>query len=791
MTSRLALNAIAVTSIALISHSGSSLSGAGPKLALAPDRITQGALLIRDTDGRPKLECPLKHTGVRADITGFLARVTVTQDFENTAGDKVEGVYVFPLPHNAAVDDMTLQVGDRTVKGLIKRRQEAQAIYDAAKSAGEVAALLDQERPNIFTQSVANIAPGAKVRIIISYVERLPYEAGTYEFAFPMVVGPRYIPMTPSIDNRGPVDSKTAPEPGGGWKYDTARVPDAARITPPVARPDQRAGHTISLEVRLDAGMAIDNLVSKSHEVTMERSGTSQATVRLRDQASIPNKDFVLRYDAAGKKIADAVLTHRDTKGGFFTLILQPPARVASQDVTPKEIVFVLDTSGSMSGFPIEKAKESMNMALTSLNPQDTFNLITFAGDTSILFPQPVPASPENLSRARQFLATRNGSGGTEMMKAIRAALDGSGSQKHLRVVCFMTDGYVGNEPEIISEIQRHPNARVFSFGIGSSVNRYLLDKMAESGRGEVEYVSLRDDGSAAAKRFHERIRNPLLTDISVEWNGMPVTDILPSRIPDLFSAKPLVITGRYTGPAKGNIRLRGKLAGSPISREIPVDLPASEPRHPVLATLWARTKVDVLMHQPGQQEEVTRLGLDYKLMTPYTSFVAVEETVITDGGQSRRVQVPVEIPEGVSYEGTFGAGDRSQAIAFAPTGMRMAKTAPNAGWIGGGVVGGVPQAMPAPAVATDRMEERSASYRGSSGVKLDPALANRTGSAKVNVQVFLSRIDAVTLGALKQAGLEILAQPKSARMVIGRIEAGKLLSLSKLDAVRWIAPGM
>ncbi len=219
-------------------------------------------------------------------------------------------------------------------------------------------------------------------------------------------------------------------------------------------------------------------------------------------------------------------------RGGFFTLILQPPDRVTTADVTPKELVFVLDTSGSMSGFPIEKAKETMRLALDGLYPQDTFNLITFAGDTHILFPQPVPASKENLRKAQMFLESRSGGGGTEMMKAIRAALDSSDSQQHVRIVCFMTDGYVGNDMEIIAEVQKHPNARVFAFGIGSAVNRFLLDKMAEHGRGEVEYVGLKDDGSTAARRFHERIRNPLLTDISVDWGGLPLSRHLPEAHP-------------------------------------------------------------------------------------------------------------------------------------------------------------------------------------------------------------------------------------------------------------------
>src|ERR1019366_6569350 len=347
------------------------------------------------------------------------------------------------------------------------------------------------------------------------------------------------------------------------------------------------------------------------------------------------------------------------------------------------------DTSGSMSGFPIEKAKEAMSLALDGLHPRDTFNLITFSGDTHILFPSPVPATPENRRLAREFLNSRSGSGGTEMMKAIRASLAPSDAPNRTRVVCFMTDGEVGNDLDILAEVQRHPDARVFAFGIGSSVNHFLLDGMARYGRGEVEYVGLQDDGSAAARRYHERVSSPLLTDIAIDWGGLAATGVYPprlpdpfapqtlaaagvcpARIPDLFAAKPLVVSGRYTSPGAGVIRLRGKMAGRDFTREIRVNLPASQPENAQLATLWARRRVADLMSQDfaGLQrgamrddlkQQITQLGIDYRLMTPFTSFVAVEDKVITEGGAPRRVEVPVEMPDGMSYQGVFGSGNR------------------------------------------------------------------------------------------------------------------------------------
>lgn len=592
-------------------------------------QTTEGTLYAVDKQGAEMGACPLKSTAVKADISGFISRVSVRQEFENSFTVPIEAVYVFPLSQNGAVDAMTMTVGDRVIRGKIMRREEARKTYETAKSQGKTASLLDQERTNIFTQSVANIMPGEPVTVEITYVETLKYEDGAYEFVFPMTVAPRYIP--------------------GGVK-------DAARISPPVVA--TRNGSDISVEVNLDAGVPVEEIRSTSHDITQINYAPNQAKITLRDEKVIPNKDFILRYDVTGKRIEDAVLTHRDERGGFFTLILQPPDKVAAEDRTPKEIVFVLDTSGSMGGFPIEKAKEAMKLSLDGLYPEDTFNLITFAGDTAVLFDKPVPATRANLDAAQAFLAGRRGSGGTEMMKAIKAALEPSDAQDHLRIVCFMTDGEVGNDDEIVAEVQRHPNARVFSFGIGQSVNRALLDKIALEGKGEAEYVALEDDGSKAAKRFYERVRTPLLTDLSVDWNGMPVADVYPGKLTDLFSAKPVILHGRYTAGASGVIRLRGKLAGQPYVREIAVNLPESNDANPALATLWARTRIDELsnarLNPPSEtagaeiDAAITSIGLEFGLMTKFTSFVAVEDRLANPNGSPTTVAVPNVLPEGM-----------------------------------------------------------------------------------------------------------------------------------------------
>jgi len=843
------LKFLSVVAVATLSIIGLSASRNSVTIASAQNGETQGSLQVIDSSGKPKAVCPLKHTDVKVEISGFLARAVITQEFENPFKEKIEAVYTFPLPQHAAVDDMTMLVGDRTVRGKILRREEAQAVYEAAKSNGQTASLLNQERPNIFTQSVANILPGEQIKISISYVETLKYEDGSYEFVFPMVVGPRYIPGNE-------IGTQTNAN-GDGFAPNTDQVPDASRITPRPVPEGMRAGHDVSIDLTLDAGVPIDGLSSKAQEVDVERPDDHRAHVRLKDQATIPNQDFIFRYDVAGKKIADALLTHSSAPGGYFTLILQPPERVTAEDVTPKELVFVLDTSGSMYGFPIEKAKETMKLALDNLYPYDTFNLITFSGDEHILFPEPVPATKENLAKAQAFLESRQGGGGTEMMKAIKASMDPSDAQGHVRIVCFMTDGYVGNDLEIIGEVQKHPNARVFAFGIGNSVNRFLLDNMAKYGRGEVEYVGLNDDGSAAARRFHERVRNPLLTDISIDWNGMSVADVYPRTIPDLFGAKPVILTGRYTGNGRGVIRLKGKMSDRDFVREIPVDFSSSQSQHDVLATLWARTRVDDLMsrdfkgaQQGNMQDDVKRaiiqLGLDYRLMTQFTSFVAVEEMIVTDGGKPRRIDVPVEVPEGVNRQAVYGQENRAfgrlQTLASfsrAPMAKRavaetvvVTKSGANeqTGKRSGGGVGGAGagssqvsnvtlsggaatvNSLPmngageADALRTLSPEEQK---RAQLQAKFHPAVlavidrlkdkklspspdeAKFIHNGKAEIQIWLTDKSDETMHRLKELGFEVVLDPKTAKLVIGRLSIEKLTALAELKSVRYVAPQM
>lgn len=887
--------------------------------------IPGGELRIASGEGKGQA-CPLKHTDVVADVSGFFARVHVRQVFHNPTKEKIEAIYVFPLPQHAAVDDMVMTIGDRRVVGQIRKREEARAIYEQAKAAGHVASLLDQERPNIFTQSVANIEPGVEVAIEISYVETLKYEDGQFEFTFPMVVGPRYIPGG---------GSAPAPLTTG---QPTPQVPDADKITPPVTPKGTRAGHDISLKVRIDAGMAIQDIASVLHDVDVTPDGTTGAMVALKNRDEIPNRDFILHYRLATDQIAHGLLTHVDECGTFLTILLQPPKRVLQTMVVPRELVFVLDTSGSMSGYPIEKSKETMAKLIDGMGPADTFNLITFAGDTSILWSEPRPATPENRKAAQEFLATRKGGGGTEMMKAIDAALrvqtpsfrsqwdrfigpdnkpgrdqlgparrpfttrghfyrakpasckfvsgdpqlaeaflvsadgtrafalkfppntriapPGDGAAVELtgdcystqggvfvqtksieitpiRVVCFMTDGFVGNDMAIIDAVKKNADTtRVFSFGAGNGVNRFLLDGMAHAGRGEVEYVTLASQGDEAARKFHERLQSPVLTDISIDWGGLPIDEVYPERVDDLFSSKPIVVHTRLKGPVTpATLTLRGMTGEGPYESQIALEATGRREKNPSIVSLWAREKVESLMNrdlaamQQGTppadiKETIIGVGLAYRLLTQFTSFVAVEELTITSGGQAKTIQVPVEMPDGVSYEGVFGdsmslglAGGRMMARGAMPA---LNAPASPAGRPMGGAGGESKRSEVARIKAARGDEARDATVElESAGSRpLTPAAkiaASLTGLAakveaegkdgtltvgkvtvkeyRVGVMIQMTDLSEETLGKLKALGVQIDGQSKLVNLVIATVDVRKLDEIAKLDGVLSIKP--
>jgi len=725
-------------------------------------------------DGKVGDLCPLDRTSVTADVAGFGARVNVVQNFKNPSDEPIEAVYTFPLPNDAAVDQMQMVIGDRVVEGQIKRREDARLVYEAAKAAGQSAALLDQERPNIFTQQVANIMPHAKVQIRISYVQILKYEEGQFEFNFPMVVGPRFL----------------------------GNAPDPGKIAPPIVPQGTRSGANIDLTVNLDAGAPIQGFTSVLHKVNVNRQGDTRAKITLAKADEIPNRDFVLRYRMATDSVQSAFLTHMGSKGGFFSLILMPPKAPSAQQIAPKEMIFVMDQSGSQNGFPIEKSKELTLKLIKTLRPGDTFNVIGFNNTVRSLWPTAKPNTPANIAEAENFVKVMKANGGTQLREGVVAALQGQNDPGRLRIVVFNTDGYVGDEALILDTIQkRRDRARMFTFGIGNAVNRYLIDEMSWEGKGDSEYVTLAEAADGAVDRFIKRTRTPVLTDISASFSGVNVEDALPEAIPDVFSDKPVVITGRYLAAGHGKLTLSGKLGGQPWSKTIDLDFPA-QANAPALESLWARRKVDELTRQtylasvapranPATVEDITRIALDFGIMTQYTSFVAVEKKVVNVGGKQRTVAVPVEMADGVSYQGIFGEGEvtRRRAFQFGNTSLMAARGAGpggGGGGFGGGaggkVLGGrVDRDSLAPMADEKAMKpEELRKYRYENRVEK----SLRAAKGKVEVQILLKKYDPAVVEKLKKLGLKVDVEDKTLKVLFGTCDAKDLIELAQIDEV-------
>jgi HEAT repeat protein/uncharacterized protein YegL len=522
--------------------------------------------------------------------------------------------------------------------------------------AGKRTALLEQERPNIFTQSVANIQPGEEIVITIRYVQALKYDRGVYRYVFPMVVGPRFIPGKPTGKK------------GTGWASDTNDVPDASRITPPVLKPGRRSGHDISLTVELDAGLSIKDLHSKSHDVDIYEEGEGQASVSIKPQDTIPNKDFVLEYCVAYDKPRSAYITHYSQWGGYLLMMIQPSLENVTQNLEPKEIFFVIDCSGSMSGHPIGKVKEAMYHCIQGISSDDTFQIIRFSSNASAFSPKPVAATRLHKEEALDYIQTLYGSGGTMMIEGIKACLDYPRNPERQRIVFFMTDGFIGNDDQILAAVkEKVGNARLFSFGVGSSPNRSLLERMAQLGRGTAQYIRQDQAPQPVIKDMLSRISKPYLTDVEINWGGLAVTDVYPNPVPDLFSAQPLILFARYEGAGESVVTLRGKIDGGPYEEQVRITLSGWNPDNGSLASVWAREKIKYLMLErlggrvASIEEEVTNLALEYNLMSQYTSFVAVDE-VLPEGSDTtlpKTIAIPVPMPEGVSFTGVFGPPSR------------------------------------------------------------------------------------------------------------------------------------
>lgn len=601
-------------------------------------------------------EFPLKHTNVAAEISGMIASTIVTQTFTNDFDTIIEAVYVFPLPNDAAVNDFVMTIGEREIVGHIRERAQAEREYEEAKARGYRAALLTQERPNVFTQNIANIEPGGSLDVSIRYISQLTYEAGEYMFHFPMVVAPRYFPA--------PAAEIGDVAPGNG---DRAQASETEPVRPPYAPEDTRAGHDIALRVNLDAGVPITDLTSELHAVDVDRLGPSRAVVTLRNEDSIPNRDFVLRYRVDGDLPQAALLTHAEAgKRGTFMLMVQPPEAPADELVMARELIFVLDSSGSMRGQPLAQSVALMDLCLDNLRPDDAFNVITFAGNSSILNRDgALTVTPENVVRAREFIHSLQGGGGTEFLSSMQMLATQPRENGRMRIVVFLTDGLVGNEEQIIAFIRESQEsdvmARFFAMGVGNSVNRYLLDSIGSVGNGATEYVTLATEPEVAAGHFYRRIDAPMMFNIELDWGGLPVVDTYPARLPDLFAGQPLRLIGRYVGGGSGTLTIRAWRGSERIEMEVKVDLPAVEEDNAALASVWARQQINGLSLQLGGDrddvivDQIRALALEYGLMSQYTAFLAVDSSEVVGDGNPNRVDQPAEFPDGMDREGTLG----------------------------------------------------------------------------------------------------------------------------------------
>lgn len=641
--------------------------------------VTQGQMRVAEDDfQRLKKDNPqaadgliLKETRVEGEIAGVVARVRVEQVFQNPYPERLEAVYVFPLPEDAAVDRYWFQVGEQRVEGVVKKREEARQEYEKARSEGRKAALLEQERPDIFTQSVANIPPGGTITVHVEYVHPLKIDHDRYTFSFPMTVGPRYIPGQPQAGART----------GRGWSDDTDQVADASRITPQTLPPGVRSGNDVRIALKLDAGMPIQAVTGVTHELDIQKTSPTEATVALKGQTTIPDKDFVVEYRLAGEDTTLASLAHRGAAGGYFALVLQPKWQTQTAELTAREVVLVLDTSGSMEGPSISQLRVFAGEVLGALHPQDTFRIVAFSDRPRAFQGRALPATPENIAAGQAFVRGLQAGGGTEMLPALKMALGaGQAESSQVRYLVLVTDALVGNDQSILGYLKRPEFAgvRAFPVAMGAAPNHYLISRAAEVARGFASQVTNQDNAAEMARRLNEKIGAPYMTDLRIDWGTLKVQDAIPQPLPDLYAGRPLVVMGRYDQPGKGQVTLRGNIQGQAVETTLEVVLPEKEPAHDSLGSLWARQRIrqianrDLGLETPQGRAEITQLGLAHQLVTRYTSFVAVEvEAPKEIAGNLRTEDVPVMLGEGMT-EAALGR------FAQAPAGQAAPMTGPD-----------------------------------------------------------------------------------------------------------------
>lgn len=625
------------------------------------DRTLSPYFFVKSDD--PALDrLPLKSTSVRVDVSGVIADLIVTQVYKNEGKKPLEAIYVFPASTRAAVYGMKMTIGERTITAKIREREAARQQYEQAKQAGKSASLLEQHRPNVFQMNVANILPSDVITVELRYTELLVPTDAVYAFIYPTVVGPRY-----------------ANQPAEGAR------PWEKWMENPYLHQGESPSYTFDITVNLAAGLAIQDVTCSSHKVNITYDGPAVAAVELdRSEKHGGNRDFLLKYRLAGGRIETGLLLSEGEEENFFLLMLQPPKRVSDLQIPPREYVFIVDVSGSMHGFPLNISKKLLKDLIANLRPTDRFNVLLFAGGSSVMSKQSLPATPENIRHAINLIERQRGGGGTELLPALKRALSLPKAEGYSRSVVIATDGYVTVEEEAFDLIRNNlGNANMFAFGIGSSVNRHIIEGMARVGMGEPFVITRPEEAPQKAEKFRKLIQSPVLTGIKIDFGEFEVYDVEPPSIPDVLADRPVIVFGKWRGRTQGDIRLRGITGDRPFMKEIGVAGVEPLKTNSALRYLWARHRIALLADynrlrpEDERVREVTNLGLSYNLLTAYTSFVAIDSQIRLKDGQAVTVKQPLPLPQGVSdYAVGKGFAAQKACVAVAPTTLAVGRKA-------------------------------------------------------------------------------------------------------------------
>jgi Ca-activated chloride channel family protein len=626
----------------------------------SPVKKTEGGLLLKSPSSKSPVRAPLLNTTVTMTISGLIARTTVSQEFTNPSSEWAEGVYVFPLPEQAAVDHLRMRIGKRIIEGQIQERAEAKKTYAKAKAKGQRVSLLEQERPNIFTASVANIAPNDLITVDIEYQEMVRHDQGRFMLRFPMVVGPRYIPG--QAEN---IQEISSPEPGFGWAPNTNQIPDASRITPPVHHPRHGLINPMSLHINLAPGMLLQNIESPTHPITVTKQEDSTYHITLQDSLTYADRDFELIWTPLSSETPQATVFSEKHEGETYLFLqLMPPVNSSStQEIIPREVVFVIDTSGSMAGSSLTQAKAGLILALSRLTPKDSFNLIQFNSVTQGLYSTSQPASISRIQEAQRYINGLQANGGTEMRPALVQALAQTPNQEEqhrLRQIVFITDGLIGNEEGLFTLLQRNIGQnRLFTVGIGSAPNGHFMRKAAQFGRGTFTYIGTTQEVQEKMNRLFQKLEHPALTDITIHVSHSRIEDMFPNPLPDLYAGEPLTMVFR-SSTLPPSLTITGKQAGT--MWETTQSLIDAKSRRGI-AVHWARQTIAQLMDQQTQnkdkampRETILDIALKHHLVSRYTSLVAVDITPVRPDAQSLRTHaLKTNLPHGMQYEAIFG----------------------------------------------------------------------------------------------------------------------------------------